>query len=366
VAGPDAVDWELARRVAARVARPEPFLGSSAYAALDPSFRRLTAEATELVAAETGLPGAPTPTRAVVTDRTGWSTVNLRNFRRLIGPVIARADHAGDGRLAPLGRRVAGAEVGVLLGWMSTRVLGQYDLIPPASGAIGADDDAPGPSGDVVYYVGPNLLALERRFAFPAEEFRLWVALHECTHRAQFTGVPWLADHFWDLVGAVLDGVRADPTDLLAALRRTAAERRDGRDPFARGGLSAALASPAQRDALDRLAGLMALLEGHGEVVMQRAGGERLQNAWRFERVLKQRRAGGSPAVRAVLRLVGLEAKLRQYAQGEAFVREVEAAGGRELFDHVWRGPAWLPTAEEIDQPSSWIARVRMSEAASG
>ena len=366
MAGSDAVDWELARRVAARVARPEPFVGSIVYAALDPSFSRLTAEATELVAVETGLPAAPTPTRAVVTDRVGWSTVNLRNFRRLVGPVIARAEHRGDGRLAPVGRRVAGAEVGALLGWMSTRVLGQYDLVPPAETTEPSADEPPGPSGDVVYYVGPNLLSLERRYAFPAEEFRLWVALHECTHRAQFTGVPWLGDHFWHLVGAVLDGVRADPTDLLAALRRTAAERREGRDPFARGGLSTVLATPAQRDALDRLAGLMALLEGHGEVVMQRAGGARLPNAWRFERVLKQRRSAGSPAVRAVLRLVGLEAKLRQYAQGEAFVREVEAAGGRDLFDHVWRGPAWLPTAEEIDQPSSWIARVRLSEAASG
>ena len=362
MAGSDAVDWEFARRVAARVARPEPFVGSTAYLDLDPSFRRLTAEATGLVAAETGLPPAPTPTQAVVTDRNGWSTVNLVNFRRLVTPVIERAERSAGGRLAPVGRRVAGAEVGALLGWMSTRVLGQYDLAPPSGST--ADDATP--SGDVVYYVGPNLLALERRYAFPAEEFRLWVALHECTHRAQFTGVPWLADHFWDLVGRVLDGVRADPADLLAALRRTAAERRAGRDPLARGGISAVLATPAQRDALDRLAGLMALLEGHGDVVMRRAGGDRLPNAWRFERVLKQRRTAGSPAVRAVLRIVGLEAKLRQYAQGEAFVTEVEAAGGRALFDHVWRGPAWLPTADEIDQPSSWIARVRMSEAAPG
>lgn len=361
MAATDAVDWDLARRVAARVARPEPFVGSAAYAALGPSFARLTDEATVLVAAETGFPPASTPTRAVVTDRSGWSDVNLVNFRRLVTPVMERSERAGDRRLAPVGRRVAGAEVGALLGWMSTRVLGQYDLAPPTDPATPEP-----PTGDVVYYVGPNLLALERRYAFPAEEFRLWVALHECTHRAQFTGVPWLADHFWDLVGRVLDGVRTDPADLLAAVRRTAADRRAGRDPLARGGIPAALATPAQRDALDRLAGLMALLEGHGEVVMRRAGGDRLTNAWRFERVLKQRRTAGSPAVRAVLRIVGLEAKLRQYAQGEAFVTEVEAAGGRALFDHVWRGPAWLPTADEIDQPSSWIARVRLSEAASG
>ena len=80
----------------------------------------------------------------------------------------------------------------MVLGWMSGRVLGQYDLLV-------IEEEDPGDQ-DLVYYVGPNVLALEKQFAFPPEQFRLWLALHEVTHRAQFTGVPWMREHFLGLV----------------------------------------------------------------------------------------------------------------------------------------------------------------------
>jgi putative hydrolase len=119
------------------------------------------------------------------------------------------------------------------------------------------------------------------------------------------------------------------------------------------------LATPEQRETLDRIGGLMSLLEGHGDVTMNRAGEGRLPNAWRFERVLKARREQSRGLLKLLQRLVGLEAKLNQYAEGERFIAAVDAAGGRPLFDRVWQGPEWLPSLGEIREPQAWIARAQ-------
>lgn len=348
------VDWQFARRVARRVAREEPFVGSVAYAALEASFGELTARAEVLVGAETGLPQLAGAARARVTDREGWVAANVASIERMLRPLTDRFEgKLGASRWAPVGRRVSGAELGALLGWMSTRVLGQYDLLI-------VEDDRP-EDQDLVYYVGPNLLALERRFAFPSEEFRLWVALHECTHRAQFTGVAWLRPHFLSLVGDLLGSIDPDPARLTAALKEAWQERRAGGRPLDRGGLAAVVATPSQRATLERIAGMMSLLEGHGEVVMNRAGAGVLTSSWRFEKVLKARRESASGLMKLFQRLVGIEAKLNQYAEGEQFIVAVERAGGRELFDRVWRGPDMLPTLAEIRAPASWVERVRLA-----
>ncbi len=194
------VAWDLAERVAIRVARREPLEDSYLYASLEPDFEELTAQAEALVEAETGLRSLAGPARARVTDRQGWVSANIASFQRLLRPVTDRLgaalDNTSDGRvhsglhapLAKVSRNVAGTQVGLLLGWMSTRVLGQYDQLL-------IEDEHP-EDQDIVYYVGPNILALEKRFAFPPREFRLWLALHEVTHRMQFTGVPWMRAHF--------------------------------------------------------------------------------------------------------------------------------------------------------------------------
>jgi coenzyme F420 biosynthesis associated uncharacterized protein len=213
-----------------------------------------------------------------------------------------------------------------------------------------------------VYYVGPNVLALEKRFAFPPREFRLWLALHEVTHRAQFTGVPWLRQHYLDLVHQTLDAVEPDPKQLIDAIARIVEELRKGRGALAEGGLATLFASPKQREVLDKIGGLMSLLEGHGDVTMDRAGQGRVPSAERFARVLRERRASASPATKVLQRLIGLEAKINQYAQGERFIEEVERLGGPDALDPVWRGASWLPTLSEIREPEEWLARVRLSD----
>ncbi len=353
------VDWHLAGRVAVRAAGREPFSSSYLAHSLQADFDEATAEAEELVAEATGLRSQSGPARARVTDRAGWIDANVASFQRLLRPLTDKlGDRMGGNLTSGVARKVAGAEIGVLLGWMSGRVLGQYDLL-----VIDDPADAPPDDQDLVYYVGPNVLALEKRFAFPPKEFRLWLALHEVTHRAQFTGVPWLREHYLGLVHQTLDSVDPDPRRFLDALTRVVDDLRNGRRPLDDGGLAALLASPEQRAVLDKIGGLMSLLEGHGDVTMDRAGAARLPSAHRFAKVLRERRANANPAAKMLQRLLGIEAKINQYAQGEAFIAEVERlGGGPAALDPVWRGASWLPTLAEIREPEEWLDRVRLSD----
>ena len=352
-----AVDWSLAQRVAVRAAGREPFAESYHYPSLATDFDELTAQAEQQVAEATGLVSAAGPARARVTDRQGWVAANIASFQRLLRPFTDRLEqNMSSNPFAPVASRIAGAEMGMVLGWMSSRVLGQYDLL-----VIEDEDPA---DQDIVYYVGPNVLGLEKRFSFPPREFRHWLALHEVTHRAQFTGIPWMREHFLGLVQATVDSVDPDPKRFLDGLGRLAGELRQGRNPLDDGGVMAVLASPDQRQVLDRVAGLMSLLEGHGDVTMDRAGADQIPSAARFGSVLRQRRQQANPAAKILQKLIGLEAKLKQYEQGERFIEVVEAEGGTELLDRAWEDPANLPTIAEIRDPDAWIQRVGPTVAA--
>ena len=345
------VDWDLAARVATRVAGREPFADSYHWDSLEPDFAEFTAQAEELVADATGLRSLAGSARARVTDRPGWVHANVASFQRLLRPLTDKVEpRMGRGPLAPVTRAVAGTELGALLGWMSTRVLGQYDLLV-------IEDEDPDDQ-DIVYYVGPNILALEKRFSFPPREFRLWLALHEVTHRAQFTGIEWMRPYFLSLVEATVDSVDPDPQRFVEALKRVAETLREGKKPLDDGGLAALFAGPEQRVVLERLTGLMSLLEGHGDVTMDRAGAELIPSADRFGRVLRARRKQVSGPARLVQRLLGLEAKMNQYEQGERFIAAVEDAGGPELVDRAWEAPDNLPSLTEIRDPQQWIDRL--------
>jgi coenzyme F420 biosynthesis associated uncharacterized protein len=360
VPGPGAVDWETAERVArwmgSRTRVPAPFRPDL----LQAEFAELTEQAEELVAASTGLRSAAGPARARVTDRAGWVSANVASFQRLLGrhldrldpsrlsaanPVLARLA----GPLATAGRTATGVQMGVILGWLSTRVLGQYDLLLTEESV---DDQ------DLVYFVGPNVVALEREHGFEPREFRLWLALHEVTHRCQFTAIPWMRDYFVSLVEEGIGSLEPDPTRLAAALRRMTEEIRAGRNPLEDNGALGLVATPEQLEGLHRIQALMSLLEGHGDVTMDRAGAADIPSAARFSAVLRQRRKQAHGLSRILQQLIGMEAKMRQYEEGERFITAVEEAGGPGLLDRAWRGPEWLPSLEEIRDPSSWIERV--------
>ncbi len=328
---PGAVGWDTAERVAAwvgsRTRVPAPYRPDL----LQAEFAELTGQAEELVAASTGLRSAAGPARARVTDRAGWVSANVASFQRLLGPHFDRLDPlaSGRGRMpswpgwpAPwprAGRAATGAQMGVVLGWLSTRVLGQYDLLLTEEAA---DEQ------DIVYFVGPNVVALERQHGFEPREFRLWLALHEVTHRCQFTAIPWMRDYFVSLVEEGLGSLEPDPSRLAASLRRMADEIRAGRNPLDDNGALGLVATPEQLEGLHRIQALMSLLEGHGDVTMDRAGAADIPSAAHFSSVLRARRKQAHGLSRILQQLIGIEAKLRQYEEGERFIAAVEESGG--------------------------------------
>lgn len=341
------VSWDLARKVAAQLLRMSPELDPSTRARVEADFAELAPKAERLVEAATGLVSNAGPPNAVVTDRLGWVDANIASFRRLLGPIAERLATRDNRKPSVVSAATSGAEVGLVLAWISSRVLGQYDLLP--------GEDAAG--SDAIYFVAPNVVALERRHGFAPREFRLWIAVHEVTHRVQFTGVPWLRPYFLDLVER---GTRLAPPDartVLDSLKRAVGDLREGRNPIADGGVVSLLASSEQLATLREAQALMSLLEGHGDVVMANAGGDSIPGAARFARVLSERRQHQGGLGKMVQQALGIEAKLRQYEEGERFVEAVIEAGGDELLARIWSDQSLLPTMEEIRQPDRWLDR---------
>ncbi len=377
------VDWDLARRIAVRVAGSEPLYESYLAENLRQDFARIVPVAAELVAIETRL-STPGEAKAEVIDRTGWIDANLAAFRRLLQPVLGAVDGSDQSTQSSRITRTLGAlELGSVLGWMARRVLGQYDLlwatedrastpdvVPVSggsvsdSGAVAAAQTSTSPEaasetgGDTVYFVGPNILVTEKRYAFDPAQFRLWLALHELTHRSQFTGVPWLQQRLIQLVNGLVEEAQPDPERVREGLLTLATQQRKGRNLLSEGGLAAVFATEQQRELLAQVGGMMSLVEGHGDVTMARAALGHLPDADRFAVVMHHRRRSARGMTRLIQRLTGIEAKLAQYQAGEEFIARIEAERGPRAVDRVWERVEHLPSMSEINDPQAWLERV--------
>lgn len=343
------IDWVRAERVAIAIAARHRSPGTVWAPA--PGMAATT-DIEDAIEAVTGLRPAHGTAQVRFVDRPEWIRANLDSFRVMLAPLLDRwADRGAASRAgAAIARQVAGTELGALLGWMSTRVLGQYDTLlgrPP-------DDDA-------VYLLAPNLAEIERRYGFEPAEFRTWVLLHELTHRAQFTGVHWMRDHFAGLVARSLTFADPDPGALVEAMRVALRNRREAASHVRDGGVLGLLASPEQRAVMAQIGGLMSLLEGHGDITMTRAAGPMVPSAPRFERILRERRRTANPLSKAVMRLTGVEAKLNQYAAGARFIEMVEQVGGPRVVDRCWESAASLPTLDEVRAPQQWLRRMELT-----
>ncbi len=338
--------WDSAVPIARRFAGRYPLEGTYHEARLARQVPLLVERATAMVSEETGLEAPGTPDVAVV-SRTEWVENNIASFSELMAPV---ADRIGEDRKVGRGlaSRVMATELGAVLGFLSRRVLGQYELVLPTSD---------GSDGDTVMFVGANVLSMERRFEFRPAEFRFWVALHESTHRLQFQGVPWLRSYFLGLVEELVTASQPEPGRIsrVAEEFRSAAEQ--GRPLVDERGLFGLLASPDQREVINKVQALMSLLEGHGHVVMDRIGERELVSQARMSRILASRR--NDPRTAMFMRLVGLEMKMKQYEMGAKFIEGVERQAGWSALDAAWLRPSNLPTLEEIGDPVSWLFRVR-------
>lgn len=291
-----------------------------------------------------GLPGRP---EVAVVGRAEWVERNVASFAAMIEPARKRIEErlGEESTSASMARKVTDAEMSWILAFLSRRVLGQYELVLPG-----------GDPGDVVAYVGPNILEMERRNHFRPSEFRFWVALHELTHRAQFKGVPWLRDYFMGLVTELVDSSGSESGRWSRIIDEIESRKAAGRPAVDERGIIGLLGSPEQNEVVDRVQALMSLVEGHGHVVMDRLGADHLRSQERMSRILKERRLDKKTA--AFFRLTGLEMKMNQYRLGEQFVLSVEREAGWDSVRLAFDSPESLPTLEEIEQPDRWLTRV--------
>ena len=337
-------------RLSDRLAGTYPLATTYHARSITEEMERVTAEVSAIVPTATGLslPGSPT---TVVIDRSQWIDRNVATFSHLTEPARRKLEERmtesgrGSQSAAVLAEKVMAAETRAVLSVLSRRVLGQYELVLPT-----------GENGDTVAYVGPNILQMERTHQFKPSEFRFWVALHELTHRAQFQGIPWMRDYFMGLVTDLVESSRPEPGMMGRVLEEITSRRATGKPIVDERGLLGLFGSPEQNAIVDKVQALMSLLEGHGHVVMDRVGAERLKSQERMSRVLKGRRQDKRTA--AFFRLTGLEMKLKQYKQGEKFVLAVEREAGWDTVRLAFRGAGSLPDLDEIQNPTRWLQRV--------
>jgi coenzyme F420 biosynthesis associated uncharacterized protein len=341
------VDWQLAERIGVRFAPKGPETTASQAHGIVAELRELAQLARDPVAELTGLQADPDHAPAVVVDRSEWIRSNVAGFGLALDPLIAsRVDREVNPAVEAVGSRMTAAQLGGALAWLSGKVLGQYEAFTE-----------PGRPGRLLL-VAPNIAHVESELELVPRDFRFWVCLHEETHRAQFGGVPWMAEHFLAEVQSfvsISDIPMGEFLSRLGAVAQAVVMAARGRPGPS---LMEAVQTPAQREIFDRLTGLMSLLEGHADYVMDEVGPTHVPTVSVIRERFAVRRSQAGTVDGFARRMLGLETKMRQYTSGADFVRGVIASSGAEGFAQVWAEPANLPTASEIEDPQAWVRRV--------
>ena len=266
--------------------------------------------------------------------RREWVRFNIRIFRQMFAPLERLQRLIPGSLMVSFGSRSISRYLGLMLGLLGRRVLGQYD--PALLGHEPVETHS-------LILVEPNVQAWAQKDSLPVDELRRWLAMHEMTHAWEFKAHPWLQAYLESLLSEVLIGNLADgrrPTTL--ELIRT---------------LTVGVGQ--QWKAITKVQAVMSLLEGYSNLVMNDIGRRQLPHFGLLEAAYRRRQEQRTPIERAFLRLTGMEMKMRQYVQGERFCREVRETGGQEMLSRVWEGPQLLPTLAEIQRPNLWVERVR-------
>jgi coenzyme F420 biosynthesis associated uncharacterized protein len=360
------IDWDVATATGVRWARPGPQVSMSEARQVVTELRELATAVQEPVRQLTGMPGPTDGGKVAVVDRPGWIRANVDGFRVVLDPVVAHMQETGAAPLpgsviSSVGSRVTGMQAGLILAYLASRVLGQYELFLPP------DPDVPGPDSPAgrLTLVAPNIVMVERELGVNPHDFRRWVCLHEEAHRTQFTSVPWLRSYLQRQMTEFLLASDLDPASILNRLRSAA----DAVAGAVRGGgdsLIEALQTPRQREILTRLTAVMTLVEGHGDYVMDAVGPSVVPSVSQIRAKFAARRMAAGRVEQAIRRILGIDLKMKQYEQGARFVRTVVAEAGMSTFNKVWSSPDTLPTKEEIADPRAWLERVGGDGSASG
>lgn len=345
------VNWEIARQISRAVAtagRADRAAGPQDIAVFEEASRIAELHVT----AATGLEPPSGLNEIAVLDRVGWAEIAQRGFEPLIerlatGLRTGPQDPTGQIQLSGIFNALAplllGVQVGFLSGYLSRRVLGQYDLCYPTG--------EPGR----LYYVFPNVVELEQELGIDPVQFRLWLALHEVTHQLEFQSISWTRPYFLSLIERFIDAAEVDPTEVAEKLRGLADPEQLSRLLERPNELLPILMSPAQQSVLAEIQAFMSVLEGFAEWAMDEVGKDLLPDIDKMREGMNRRRAERSAVEKLLEQLLGLDLKLEQYRAGEKFVKAVARAG---RLDALWLGPRDLPSLDEVAEPNKWIDRV--------
>jgi coenzyme F420 biosynthesis associated uncharacterized protein len=359
------IDWDVAISTGTRWARPGPQVSLAEARRTVSELRDLAGAVQQPVYEVTGMSGARDGAlgRVAVVDRPGWIRANVDGVRVVLEPLVEQLRQRAPGGgsagsrtgsvMTAVGSRVTGIQAGLILAYLSSRVLGQYELfLPPEASPV--DGEQPGR----LTLVAPNIVMIERELGVDSHDFRRWVCLHEETHRLQFTAVPWLRDYVQSQMTEFLLASELDPAAILQRLRSAA----DAMAGAVRGGdggsLIDAVATPRQREIMDRLTSVMTLVEGHGDYVMDAVGPQVVPTVAQIRERFNSRRGSSGRIEQTIRRILGIDLKMKQYAEGSRFVRAVVDEVGMAAFNKVWTSPETLPTKEEFAHPHQWVERV--------
>jgi putative hydrolase len=347
------VNWKLANEVAQSLSgKPEPVDERTA-----DELRQLVRAAELHVQRAAGLDAVPVAEVHVV-DRSGWAQDNLRSFSYLVDAVadkMGSAPSAGplDAVLKPLAPALLGMQMGSMVGFMSHRVLGQFDIGMPALGASG------------LFFVATNIDEFARDHGIDLAQARLWVALHEVTHHAEFA-VPWVGRHFQDLMSRYFEALEFDPGRIMEKLESLESPEQFEQAFSEPGGLAGMIGGPEQRAVLEEIQAFLALMEGYGDYLMDRAAPDLIPEASRIREAIHRRRAEPSQGEQVLHQLVGLELRRQQSRLGTAFCEDVSRRLGDGQLARIWEGPQMLPTLQELDDPVGWAARLLTDDGGAG
>ncbi|HEY2578553.1 MAG TPA: zinc-dependent metalloprotease [Streptosporangiaceae bacterium] len=351
------IDWDVAIATGVRWVRPGPQVSIAEARRAVSELRDLADEVREPVRELTGLHSPEMTGQVAVVDRPGWIRANVDGFRVVLDPLVTRLAERGTvpvpgSVVTAVGSRMTGMQAGLILAYLASRVLGQYELfLPPDPGG--------GQSVGRLTLVAPNIVMVERELGVDQHDFRRWVCLHEETHRTQFTAVPWLRGYVQEEMTEFLLASEIDPAAMLKRVRAAA----DAVAGAVRGtddgeSLIEAIQTPKQREILDRLTSVMTLVEGHGDYVMDAVGPRVVPSVAQIRERFSARRGSATRIERAIRRILGIDLKMKQYAQGSKFVSAVVEQAGMTVFNKVWTGPETLPTKAELSAPQAWLDRV--------
>lgn len=355
------INWEMAASTAARLTPAGPSLGSAEIGAAVENLRLMADISVPHVHDITGLEAARDlrDSSVLVVDRASWAKANTQSFAVMLQPAIEKMLASRRGSVSPGAASVSGAitgsQLGAILAFLSSKVLGQYDPFA----ALAPNSTAP--AAGRLLLVAPNIISVERELNVAPEDFRLWVCLHEQTHRVQFAAAPWLRHHMLDQIESLSEHLLGNVDSIMERAAAAAKSLKDRTVPGSapgRGAILDLLQDPEERAAISHLTAVMSLLEGHANVVMDAVDASIVPSVKTIRQRFNARGKDRGAVEKFIRSLLGLDAKMRQYSDGSKFVRAVVDTVGMEGFNRVWESADHLPTEPEIHDSTLWIERM--------